>query len=326
METDEAYFESYGDVAVHRLMIQDAVRTDAYRRAIEQLVEPGMRVLDVGAGSGILSLFAARAGAEHVHAVDRSAIIELAKKLAKTNGLADRITFQRGLVEEQEITPPVDLVVSEWFGFFGLAETMFKSFVHARELFLAPGGSTLPARFSLHVAPIQSEVLYCERGPGLWETPVYGFDFEQLVDVELMELEATSVVIPPDVYLAAPVAVLDLDCCEAAVGDYFFDAHVEFEFERSGVLHGFAGHFDSELAPGVVLSTSSLGPETHWRQTYFPIRKRDVRAGDCLRLRMQALDAERGDKRLPIYLFEGELERAGERVDRFFYKVDATFE
>ena len=68
-------------------MICDRVRTEAFRRAIESVVRPGDVVLDVGAGSGILSLFAARAGAARVYAVERTTVATVAQMLAAANGL-----------------------------------------------------------------------------------------------------------------------------------------------------------------------------------------------------------------------------------------------
>ena len=101
--SDHDYFASYADPGVHRLMIQDHARTDAYRRAIESVAR-GKRVLDVGTGTGILSMFAARAGAAHVDAVDSSAIIELARDVAEDNGFGDKITFHRGRAEDLDLS------------------------------------------------------------------------------------------------------------------------------------------------------------------------------------------------------------------------------
>ena len=76
----------YAEIEVHRTMICDRVRTDAFRRAIDAVVRPGDVVLDVGAGTGLLSLFAARAGASRVYAVEQTTVAVLAQELAAANG------------------------------------------------------------------------------------------------------------------------------------------------------------------------------------------------------------------------------------------------
>lgn len=75
-------------------------------------------VLDVGCGTGILSMFAAQAGAKHVYAIDSSSIIDQASKIVKKNGFSDKITLIKGKVEEVDIpVDHVDIIVSEWMGY-----------------------------------------------------------------------------------------------------------------------------------------------------------------------------------------------------------------
>ena len=73
-------------------MLNDRVRNEAYRAALSAAIKPGAVVLDVGAGTGILSFFAAQCGAARVYAVERTAIARIARRLAQRNGFADRIS------------------------------------------------------------------------------------------------------------------------------------------------------------------------------------------------------------------------------------------
>src|SRR6266516_354799 len=114
----------YAEFEVHRTMICDRARTEAFRRAIESVVRPGDVVLDIGAGSGILSLFAARAGAVRVYAVERTTAAVLAQELAAANGVAEIVQVIHGDV--MDVVPPerVDVIVSEWLGGVGISDGM----------------------------------------------------------------------------------------------------------------------------------------------------------------------------------------------------------
>ena len=116
----------YAEIEVHRTMICDRVRTGL--PACDRLmVRPGDVVLDVGAGSGILSMFAARAGARRVYAVERTTVAVLAQELAAANGVAEIIDVIHGDVMDIELPEPVDVIVSEWLGGFGIDKGMLKS-------------------------------------------------------------------------------------------------------------------------------------------------------------------------------------------------------
>lgn len=79
-------------------MLKDTVRTLSYRNAILQnphLFKDKV-VLDVGCGTGILSMFCAKAGAKMVIGVDMSNILDQAQKIVEKNGFAD--SEYRGVV------------------------------------------------------------------------------------------------------------------------------------------------------------------------------------------------------------------------------------
>ena len=66
------FVADYQRLAMHRLMLRDRVRNETFREGIGAAVTPGNVVLDVGAGTGILSLFCIQAGAQRVYAVERT--------------------------------------------------------------------------------------------------------------------------------------------------------------------------------------------------------------------------------------------------------------
>ena len=137
------YFDSYAHFGIHEEMLKDSVRTRTYMRSIlddPQLVK-GKVVLDVGCGTGILSLFASKAGAKHVYGIDMSTIAEQAKEIVRANGFGDRVTIIKGKVEEVELpVQEVDIIISEWMGYFLFYESMLDSVIYARDKWLAGGG------------------------------------------------------------------------------------------------------------------------------------------------------------------------------------------
>ena len=143
-------------------MLKDSVRTRTYQAAIENnpFLFKDKIVLDVGCGTGILSLFAARAGAKHVYGIECSAIADQARQIIADNGYSDRITVVKQKVEEITALPDgvekVDIIISEWMGYFLLYESMLDSVLAARDAWLKPGGSLWPSHARLLLAPARS--------------------------------------------------------------------------------------------------------------------------------------------------------------------------
>uniref|UniRef100_A0A671UH89 Protein arginine N-methyltransferase 6 n=1 Tax=Sparus aurata TaxID=8175 RepID=A0A671UH89_SPAAU len=182
--TDRLYFDSYTDVTIHEEMIADHVRTNTYRMAIMRNSESirGKVVLDVGAGTGVLSIFCAQAGAKKVYAVEACSIAEQAVKIVKQNNMEDKIEVIRGTVETVDLPEKVEVIVSEWMGYALLHESMLNSVLYARDKWLQPGGIILPSKAELYIAPISDPVV--EDRLHFWYTlkDQYGVDMSCMSD------------------------------------------------------------------------------------------------------------------------------------------------
>ncbi|EIM86222.1 S-adenosyl-L-methionine-dependent methyltransferase [Stereum hirsutum FP-91666 SS1] len=210
-DDDSHYFQSYGQNDIHAVMIQDSVRTSTYASFILQNPElfRDAIVLDVGCGTGILSLFAARAGAKRVIAVDASDIAKKAKQIVETNGLQDTITVVQGKIED--ITLPdgiekVDIIVSEWMGYALLYESMLDSVLRARDRFLKPGGVMAPSQCRMMLGLCEATDIYKER-IGFWND-IYGFDLSAMG--EEVYLDSVVDVVGPETLISEPYPVKDL--------------------------------------------------------------------------------------------------------------------
>ncbi|NXV79582.1 ANM3 methyltransferase, partial [Atlantisia rogersi] len=116
-DEDGVYFSSYGHYGIHEEMLKDKVRTESYRDFIYQNshIFKDKVVLDVGCGTGILSMFAAKAGAKRVIGVDQSEIIYQAMDIIRSNKLENIITLVKGRIEEVDLPlEKVDVIISEW--------------------------------------------------------------------------------------------------------------------------------------------------------------------------------------------------------------------
>lgn len=279
-ERDQLYYECYSDISVHEEMIADRVRTDAYRLGILRnwAALRGKTVLDVGAGTGILSIFCAQAGARRVYAVEASAIWQQAREVVRLNGLEDQVHVLPGPVETVELPEQVDVIVSEWMGYGLLHESMLSSVLHARTKWLKEGGLLLPASAELFVAPISDQML--ELRLGFWSQvkQLYGVDMSCLEsfatrcimghsEIVVQDLSGEDVLAQPQCFAQLELARPGLEQeLEAGVGGHF-----RFSCYGSAPMHGFAIWFQVTFPGGdsekpLVLSTSPFHPVTHWKQ------------------------------------------------------------
>ena len=287
--SDEEYLASYARTDIHAEMLDDRRRTATYRRALLDLDLTGKTVLDVGAGTGILSLFAAQAGAEHVYAVEASDLADVTREIVAANGLSERITVIRSKVEDIELPGKVDVIVSEWMGYFLLFERMLDSVIVARDRWLADGGRMLPGTCTLLLGGVEDFDLWGKRF-GWWDD-VYGYDLTPMMNRCLTE--AVVEIVDEEAVITDLVPVLELDLTRCAVDDQDFEATFQLRANRTDVMHAIVGGFDvtfNEDGDQLVLPTDPFSEPTHWKQTLFYLdQPLSVRKGDVIegRIRVQ---------------------------------------
>jgi len=258
---------SYGKLGVHRWMVGDGVRNEAFRRALGKVVKPGDVVLDLGAGTGLLSIFAAAAGARRVYAVERTGIAEVARKMIDRNGYTSVIEVMAMDVEDARLPEKVDVLVSEWMGGFGVDENILPALVIARDRWLKPGGTIVPGRTTAMLAPVT--VPSFDREVAYWRTKPHGIDMEVIARMTTQEMFHTQT---PMTLVAAPQRMWSHDPTTVSLeeADQPFVANLTFTATRPAVLSGFAAWFTADMA-GEELTNAIGAPDTHWGRSLFPL-------------------------------------------------------
>jgi predicted RNA methylase len=247
-------------------MLSDSVRMRAYQLALRASVQPGDVVLDLGAGAGILGFMALKLGAAKVYAIEKSDAIELARAIAEKNGFSDRVVFLNANSKDVELPEKVDLIVSETLGSFAVDENTLDFTIDARKRFLREEGRMVPHQLRVFAAPVEAPA--CFEKLRFWQR-ICGIDFSPAFDVFSRKIMVEE--IAPRQLLARPALLDEISLFERE--SPVCEAKVYFSFDRPGTVHGFAGWFTADLAPGVVIDTAPGKPPTHWKQAFLPIRE-----------------------------------------------------
>jgi len=289
VKVDEEYFTSYDSVEVHRLMIRDKARTDAYKNAILQNPQyfKDKTVMDIGAGTGILSLFAKKAGAKKVFAVEASPLADVLAEIVKLNDEDGVIEVIHGKAEEIDLDCKVDIIISEWMGFYLLHESMLDSVIAARDKHLSDDGIMFPSHAKILAAPVHLDSWVEEQFTD-WNT-VYGFNMtpmaQRAMELRMQKGQPEVMQLSEANLLAEPVLVGDyLDLRWVQREEIVKIENSKFvSITKTGNFHGLALWFDVIFEPilfeddyeesfkKIELKTGPGDAPTHWKQTVLVI-------------------------------------------------------
>ena len=267
------------------LLLNDLIRLDAYKKAIQTEILGGDVVVDLGCGLGILSLFACQSGAKKVYAIDHSLYsIQLAQEIAKKNAFGHKIEFlnrNSQQITREMIPEDIDLLVTETLGSFALEEDILTYLIDFRDRFLRVNHiKIIPTKIELYIVPYESIGLYNKFRLAIKSLKErYNLDFSAYINPIAnygFVLNDPQFKIKQDNFLAKPLKFAEINLATVKKSSLNVKFQITLEkLPKERLLHGFCGFFKAPLSikdSTISLTNSPLAPDTHFSQMYFPLQ------------------------------------------------------
>jgi protein arginine N-methyltransferase 1 len=266
-------------------MLKDAIRMNAYEEAIRRTVKPGAVVLDIGTGTGIHALMAARQGARHVYAIEPAEAVSIARDLARTNGLSDRITFIQERSTRVVLPERADVLISDLHGTLPWYEHHIPTVADARERLLIENAVVIPERDTVYMGAVAAPDLYSVFVEP-WQSRPFGFQMDE-VALRLTNSFSRGRV-ERDALLSQVATVAELDYYK--IRDPNVEAAVSLRIDKAGSCHGLIVWFDTVLHGDITLTSAPFEPEISYGSAFFPLtRPVSVEEGDRLEAQLKGV-------------------------------------
>jgi type I protein arginine methyltransferase len=270
--SDSFLRSSFDSPSPHTSMLDDHLRTSAFLAALDEVVRSEDVVLDIGAGTGVLAVGAARAGARHVYAIEATPLAHEAHAVVRANGFDEKVTIVEGWSTRVSLPERATVVVSEILGSDALEERILPVLADARRRLLAPDARLIPSAVRIFGLPVAvpdervDSLTFTTANTTRWSS-WYGLELAPLADYSARLRQRFTTVISEVrswTALSEPVLLAELDLTELEKPQV--DVAVSGLATSSGAANGAIAFFEAQLSPGVVLSTNpALDPApTSW--------------------------------------------------------------
>jgi len=258
-------------------MMTDRHRMAPLEAAIRSVVKLGHAVVDLGAGTGVLTFLALKAGAAHVYAIERSPMIEVARRIARANGIDHRITFIHADARDVQPTQRVDGLIGDVRGALPLMVDNIDLFETVRDRWLKPGGYTVPLGDEIIVAPVSATKPRAAIDG--WNHPRHEADYQ--VAAEIASNDFFRVTFDPGDVLAEGRVLGRIQYDGSSPRK--LSLKTSFTMAQSRALTGLGIWFRGTMAPGISFDTSPSSPPSVYGQAFFPLATaRPVTAGESI--------------------------------------------
>lgn len=248
----------------HFEMLNDEQRNAAFEKALSNAVTPETVVLDIGSGTGLLAMMAARAGARETVTCEMVApLAELARDTVARNGLADRIVTldqkSTSVVVSDQMRRKANLLVTETVDCGLLGEGIVSSIAHAKANLLTDDARIIPCGATVSAMVVESKRLrnlnHVERAAGFDVSLINQYATADYFPVRLAAFEYLA--------LTEPFVVFDFDFVQGTIVP--IRKTISVPVARDGVAHCIVFWFDMHLDEEISISNEP-GTTTHWEQ------------------------------------------------------------
>jgi hypothetical protein len=253
----------------HFAMLNDVERNEALATAVKRQVRPGDYVLDIGAGSGLLSMLAAKVGAAKVISCESNPLLaEIATQIIASHGLSDLVTVipkpSSQLTIGMDLDRRVDVIMAEIVDCGLIGEGILPTMRHARQHLLAPGGRLLPRS-----ARVLGSLVMSEAVDGLNRvSDAGGFDVGMVNSVATVGHFPVRLRTWPHTLLSEVIELFSFDFDVGPLDDG--SSNVRMPVTASGTAHGIAAWFEMDLGGRVTMRNSPDNVSSHWMQAWIP--------------------------------------------------------
>lgn len=283
----------FASLASHHVMLNDFVRVMAYKDAIKGHVK-GKRVIDLGCGTGILSLFAAKAGAASVVAIEESSMAQMAENMFKANKVNHLVTLYNSNSKDVTLSEKADVLVHEIIGVDPLEENIMFYIEDAKKRLLKSNGILIPGKMDLYcIAYEDSHAAQLEAEARAFED-LYGLDFGPYIEeVKRSSLHFRHILSKGQNYferkfISDETLLHRIDFNGKQIAKPNLEKPVNIKITRDGLLSGVLIYFKAELCKEVILSNSPFSKPTHWGQKENPFpQAKKVKKDSMVKLRQE---------------------------------------
>jgi type I protein arginine methyltransferase len=292
--TPDTESNSFGAPLIHIYMLNDRERTESFIQTIKETVKENDVVVDLGTGTGVLAVAAARAAASHVYAIEAGEMADVAQAVFNANNVAEKITLIRGWSTQIELPEKADVIVSEIIGNDAFAERVLQTMKDARQRLLKPGARFIPSKVIVYGLPLTiPSKITLDRA--IIKEPLetwrnwYDVDFSPLrkmIDYSyepLMHINSHKAVAWK--ILSEPIKLAEIDF--SSFDETIIEQQITTKATQSGLLNGLLIFFELELGSKILTTHPRHAAESnHWLNPVWLFENaRVVRMGDEFTIR-----------------------------------------